>query len=824
MTILAQAAFTAGELSPLAHGRTDLTKYGTGLRTCKNMIIRPHGCVMNRSGTTFTAVTNYSGAQKSRLVPFVFSDDQSYILEFSAGLVRVYLGDSDGLLDDFVTTYTEADLENLQYAQSADVLTLTLQRLPQQEVRRSGFTFSMTQPSYDEGPFLSQNTDTAITVQASAVTGAITITASAGIFDPLHVGGLFRIEQEDVSTLKPWEPTKVIALGVASPVGEIRTNDGKTYQCTAAAASATNTATGTVPPTHDFGAERDGDGNGIASFATVCGVTWTYLDSGFGVVRITGYTSPTQVTATVLRRLPSVVVSTTSSLWTFGAWSPYQGYPATLTYFQDRLFYAGTTGQPQAVWASKTGRYDDFGTSVPSQDDDSLAFFLNARKINAITDLIALESLLVNTKSGVFRVTDGQDEVLTPSTLGFKPQNYIGGSRVRSEIIGDSAVYPQADGRRVRDLFFQLEIDKFTGPELSILAEHLFPKGTAITQLDYAQYPFSLLHVARDDGVMPTLAYLREQDVLGWSPWETDGVIEDVCSVPTAAGVSRTSVIVRRVINGVSVRLIERFTDREFADTDDGHFVDAGTIYDGRSIGVGGPSLTLTGGTLWTTAEALTLLSDTAMFAAGDVADQRHVWLRSGDDMVRVLVTGYTSTLIVSVVPFSTVPASLRGVVTQDFTLPKRTIAVGSHLNGASVRICADSMDVDPQVVSGGNIVLDHPGGVVHVGLGYTSDIETLDFNVPGGESVRSRRKTIPEVSVLLNQTRGLEMGPDVDHLDPLPPREYEAYTDAADLDNDIRTMPITTGPNKSGRVYLRQSAPLPMTIVGLLPNIEFGE
>lgn len=905
MTTLTQPNFASGELTPLASGRTDLTKYGTALRQAKNLVIRPHGCAMNRPGSFFLAETKFGVTKKSRLVPFVFSEDSAYMLEFTEGFVRVYDPATIFVLE-YVTPYLESDLDTLQFTQSADVLTITCKRVAQREIRRTAITptFAITQPAYNAGPFLTQNSDQSIQVAVSAVTGVVTITSSAAIFAATHVGALFRVEQEDVSSIKPWEPTKIIKTAAISPVGEIRSNDGKTYQCVAPVpgGGVVNTATGSIPPTHDSGTQMDGDGNKIASFADIVGVSWLYLDSGFGVIRITGFTTSTQVTGTVLRRLPSTVVGSAAavsgpfsftgtgvatvfgpltgntsvvaadyivtldgelvdptlytvtqpngnitfavapgngvairvtqlaagakrtSLWSFGAWSDNQGYPATCTYFQDRIFYAGTTGQPQGVWGSRNGQYYDFGTSVPSQDDDSLAFFLNARRINAITDLVAVESLLAVTSSAVWRVTDGVDEVLTPSTLGFKPQNSVGGSpAVRSVDLGDSTAYVQTDGRRVRDLLYTLQYDKFTGGELSILAEHLFPVGTTVKRMDYAQYPFSLLHAVRSDGVMPTLSYLREQEVLGWSPWDTQGQFEGACSIPYL-GRSQTYVIVKRTIGGVQKRFIEYFAPREFTDiTIDALFLDC-AINVGSYVGNASAQVTLTGGTTWDHADTVTATSGLTIFSPASVGKQLWMKVVAGATWTRLAITAYTSPTVVSCVPVTTVPVSCRGVVSVLYAIAVDTFTI-PHLAGAAVRILADGLDVDPQVLSGAGVgVLSSPGASVLVGLSYNSDAETLDINIPGGESVRAVTKRIPQVSLQLYQTRGIEIGPDADHLDPLPPRENENLEDPPALLNEVFTYPVPTTPDQNGRVFIRQSAPLPMTLIAIIPEIEFGQ
>lgn len=897
MVTLSQPNFTAGELTPLAQGRTDLLKFAAALRTCKNWIIRPHGCLMNRQGLRYVSGTKVN-AKKSILIPFVFNDTQSYMLEFGELYVRVYSNGSTASIAEVATPYLESDLQSLQYAQSADVLTVTLSSRTQYELRRtSSTTFTFLPVTYDDGPFLTANTNKQIVAYASATTGTVTLTANSPIFAATHVSGLFYLQQQNVGDVAPWEPTKLLTSGAASPVGLIRRNDGKTYKCVAAAVSAANTATGSIPPTHTEGVQLDGDAGKIASFADVCGVSWLYMDSGFGIIRITGFTSPTIVTGTVVKQLPSTVVggitvafgpftfsgdgatksftplaATTTTdptkyvvtiggviqdpatytvtvggpilfvaapavgtnniivnqvaannrsyIWAFGAWSPNQGYPTTVTYFQDRLFYAGSQGQPQAVWASKTGVYTSFGTSVPSQDDDALTFLLNARQINTISDLISLESLITGTSSAIWRVTAGIDEVLTPSTVGFKPQNYFGSYTTRSVNVGDSAIYAQTDGRRVRDLQYEYQFDKFRGNELSLLAEHMFPYGTTIKGLNYEQTPFSLVHVTRSDGLVPTLSYLREQDVLGWSLYETAGVIESMRSIPEN-GVTATYAIVRRNIDGNDVRYIEKFANREYATIEDAFFVDAGISYDYRNTTA--VTLTITGGTLWNNTEALTVTASTVGIFNSGVDTGNEVWLYDADgNKIRLRYISFVGTNVVTAVPIGVVPASLRGTATTIWSLTRKVFAV-PHLNGEAVSILADGMDVDPQTVTTSQVTLLHPAAVVHIGLPYHSDLETLDFNVQNAESVRAKTKTIPQVTLLLYSTRGVYVGPDFDHLDEFAQREYEDLQDAIEPVSDILMAPVRTRIDKSGRICVRQSRPLPITILGLQPDIEFG-
>jgi len=80
MPTLAQRSFTAGEIAPSLYARTDIVQYLTGLRTCRNFLIKKHGGASNRSGTKYVVSTKYA-AKTARLIPFIFSTDQTYMIE-----------------------------------------------------------------------------------------------------------------------------------------------------------------------------------------------------------------------------------------------------------------------------------------------------------------------------------------------------------------------------------------------------------------------------------------------------------------------------------------------------------------------------------------------------------------------------------------------------------------------------------------------------------------------------------------------------------------------------------------------------------------------
>lgn len=317
-TPLIQPTFTGGELSPSLHGRVDIERYGNSLAKATNFIVRPTGGIVNRPGFQYLG----DPAGQCRLIPFLYSTSVAYVVELSNLKARFWangaLVESGGSPVEVVTPYTTADLYDVSFTQSADVLILVHPSYAPRKISRTSATaFSMALFTVKEGPFAPLNADEAVKVAASAETGAVDVTANANIFSADHVGTLLYIEQKSLGQVKPWAPGD---RGVA--VGNVRRSDGKTYKATAIAPGGTSWhETGGVRPIHDEGKEWDGPGDTRTdgTYTWSVGVEWEYLDSGYGIVRIDTYNSAASVSGTVLRRLPNAVIGglgAPTSTWT----------------------------------------------------------------------------------------------------------------------------------------------------------------------------------------------------------------------------------------------------------------------------------------------------------------------------------------------------------------------------------------------------------------------------------------------------------------------------------------------------------------------------
>ncbi|HBS5679044.1 TPA: hypothetical protein MAK61_003242 [Klebsiella aerogenes] len=817
-----QPSFSGGEIAPSLYGRIDMAKYQVALRKCDNFIVRQYGGVENRPGTQFIAAAKYPD-RKCRLIPFQFSTVQTYALEFGHNYMRVI---KDGglvlttgdVIYELATPYADSDVFGLKFTQSADVMTIVHPSYPPKELRRYAHdNWQIVDVETKNGPFEDINVDESVTVYASGTTGTITLTASSAIFGSEQVGKLFYLEQPAIDSVPVWETSK------STSIDDIRRADSNYYRAN------TEGKTGTLRPSHTEGMAWDGWG-GTGSDDT--GVQWEYLHSGFGIARITAVAGDgLSATADVISRIPENAVGSdkASYKWARYAWNSVNGYPSTVVYYQQRLYFAASSSYPQTIWASRTGDYKDFGKSNPVQDDDRIVYTYAGRQVNEIRHLIDVGSLVVLTSGGEFVATGDQNKVLTPSSFSLSSQGSNGSSDVPPIAVSNIALFIQEKGSVVRDLAYSFDVDGFQGNDLTILANHLFQKRS-IVDWSFCIVPFSSAFCVRDDGKLLVLTYLRDQQVFAWSPQSSAGKYESTCGIGEGSE-DAIYFVVNRTINGQVVRYIERLSSRQFTNDLDAFFVDSGLSYDGRNTE--GRTATISGGSgKWSYQVPYTLtMSGGSYFSAGDVGAQIQFPYTGTDPVdgtdvamqLRCDIVSVESGNSVTITANRDIPEVLQNTATTNWTMARQTFSGLEHLEGQTVNILSDA-SVEPQkVVTGGAVTLEKPGGVVHIGLPINAQFETLDININGQETLLDKKQLISTVTLVVNASRGIWASTPGGQWYEYPQREFEFYDDPVEDATGKVEVKLDSIWEKNGRLKIRQTDPLPLSVLAVIPRITVG-
>jgi len=139
------------------------------------------------------------------------------------------------------------------------------------------------------------------------------------------------------------------------------------------------------------------------------------------------------------------------------------------------------------------------------------------------------------------------------------------------------------------------------------------------------------------------------------------------------------------------------------------------------------------------------------------------------------------------------------------------------HLEGETVKVLADGV-VLTKVVNGGSVTLDSPASVAHAGLAYVCDLQTLPITLQVDGFGQGRNYNVNKAWIRVFQTAGVKVGPSTDKLVAANP-----YVTTPQLED--ATIQVMTSPSwqADGQVYIRQTEPLPMTVVGLTFEVSVG-
>lgn len=270
------------------------------------------------------------------------------------------------------------------------------------------------------------------------------------------------------------------------------------------------------------------------------------------------------------------------------------GNPSVPAYFQQRLVLAGPTMSPQTFYMSQPGSYFNYNISDPTQSDDAITDTIASTKLSTIKAMLSMQTgLIVLADVAAWLVNGGgQNQAITPADATAQTQSYNGSCDVPPIVANNDILYVQAKNSIVRDMTFNFYTNIYTGTDISVLSSHLF-FGFQILEWAYAEEPFKLVWAVRNDGVMLSLTYVKEQEVIGWSHHTTLGSFKSVCAITetiTQGVVDALYAVVQRTINGNIVQYIERLADRYLS----GGYTTAWCV-DAALQYSGAPTATLTG-------------------------------------------------------------------------------------------------------------------------------------------------------------------------------------------------------------------------------------
>lgn len=766
-------SFAGGEVTPEFWGQIGDAKFQSGLATCRNMIVLPHGPVANRPGFAYVN-TAKTPAKRTRVLPFTYSTTQTMVLEFGDQYVRFHTQGAtlrtDGTLEGFTsvkavyevaTPYLEADLFDLHFVQSADVLTVCHPGYAPRELKRLGLiNWTLTAISFV--PSLS--VPAGVTAIATLAASPTNLVAYSYAVTSVGATGL---EESAVSTAATGPVVSITAATNANPgvvttganhnlvvgqpvtiagvLGMAQINGAWTVNTVPTSTSLTLALNGVPVNTTAFGVYTSGGTltpTGVVNNLLQTGAYNTIAWTTTGATRYNVYKQSNGLFG-YIGQTDSLTFKDDNITANLGKTPPITNnpfnaagyYPGAVSYFEQRRCFAGSTNEPQNLRMTRSGTESNLTYSIPTRDDDSINIRVAAREANTIRHIVPLQNLVLLTGAAEWRVTSINSDAITPSSISVKPQSYIGANNAQPLIVNNNILYAAARGGHLREMAYAYQAGGYITGDLSLRAPHLFD-AMDIVDMAYSKAPQPLVWAVSSGGKLLGLTYVPEQQVGAWHQHDTDGTFESCCVV-AEGGEDVLYTVVKRLIGGSYTRFIERMHTRQFATLADAFFVDAGATYVGA---------------------------------------------------------------------------------------PTTTVSSMAWLEGKTVSVLGDGAVFPQKVVTGGAITLEQPCSTIQAGLPITADVQTLPLSAQIDASYgQGRLKNINKIWLRVYRSSGVFAGPSLDRLVQFKQRTTEVYGAPPALKTDELEISLEPSWQQGGQIYVRQSDPLPLTLVSLTVEAALG-
>ena len=849
--------FTAGELSPRLDGRTDLNKYFNGSKTLQNMVVHPHGGASRRPGTKFIHEVKTSSAQ-TRLIPFEFSTTQTYVLELGNEYMRFYK--DGGIITEGNKTITAITKANPAVVTSSShgysngdyviissvagmnqvngrtfkVANKTTNTFELQDVDANNIDSSDYQ-TYTSGGVANKIYEIA-TPYTTANIPTVKFAQSADLMYLVHPS--YAIRQLTRTAHTSWTLTAPTLTTSADKTvsGVTKANPGVVTTSTDHGYTEGDFVTFT-----NIGGMTQLNGNVYKVGTVGSSTTFNLQDSGGTNLNTSSYGTFSAGGSDTVNKLTDPVLNVTTDY-----------YPSSVTFFEQRLVFAGSNNNPQSVWFSKSADYTNFTTGT--SDTDAMVYTIASNKVNAIRFMSAQRSLIIGTVGGEFVVSaSGTTSPITPTNIQIQRQTAHGAANQDAIQIENVTMFLQRAKRKIRELTYNLNIDQYQTQDMTLLAEHITDGG--ILEMAYQQEPDSILWCVRNDGTLLGFTYARAEEVVGWHKHVLGGVfgeatitVSDYGNIATGTTITITKsdgssvTFTSEASGGTSPSSSTGWRPNESNDTTADNIYTAVNAHADFTVANPSAAVVTIKETSKTGTSPITITtSDTTRLATANegqavVESVATIPTDSNEDQLYLIVKrtidGTTRRYVEYLQNFDYGTDQADGFYVDSgltYSGTSTTAITGlEHLENESVTILADGAThpvksvASGPVMTGGSLTLDRSATKAQIGLPYESVLQTMRIESDSEEGTsQSRTKRINEVTIRLHKTVGVEVGPSLSNMERIPFRSSAASMDTA--------VPLFTGDkrvefrddfNTDGYIYVRQTQPLPLTVLSVYPRI----
>lgn len=606
---------------------------------------------------------------------------------------------------------------------------------------------------------------------------------------------------------------------IGGPFLDVNTNTSVTITPSATA----GTINITVSPTNSNLFTLSGNTLGHHnSYWMIGGLALTNATTGLqetGYVKINHVINSYTATATVIKTLKAASATTN---WAEGAWSAVRGYPSKVTLQERRLWFARTNYEPQKEWGSRVFAYNDYALDTQA-DDDALNLGLASNQSNEIQWLASGKSLIAGTFGGAFVTNSKSTEPITSDNVNASEEIGFGSNSVMPKKIGSFLYFIQRFGKKLREMFYNWDLDTYKAVDKTILSPHILVDG--VIDMDAQTNPETLLYCVLTSGTLATMTREVDQEVTGWAKHTTDGTYSSIAIIPSqASNYDEAWVIVERWINGVRKKYVEFFEDIEVPERQENClYLHSALSYDAYNV----TSLSSVTISLSASSGSVTLTSSTGYFNGGMINKRLRAINQSGTVLGEGTITGTNSTTSISLSITTTFTAL--SFMAGFWGVSVSTVSGLSHLEAKTVGILADGVTESlTRTIASGAVTLGSNYFVISVGLSYDQILMTLPKEFPTQKgTVQGKWQRFNNLGFKVNRsTQNFKYGPDSSNLDNInksfTPSSTSLYTGV--LPPQGGGIAMRGGYQRGATIYLRNSEPLPLEVLSIMGSLETTE
>ena len=810
-----QSSFLRGELDPTIISRVDLSAYAQGLKKARNVIPINQGGIERRGGSVARA--DLGGT--SRLETFIFNQNQEYIFAFQNQSLKIY--STNGTLVATLSScpWITADLFEMDMTQSGDTMIITHQDFVPQVIQRIGATsFTRTAFGFETSVngektyqpyFKFADDDITLDINNTSKGSTVTLTTNTAYWTSAYVGMIVRYHGTEILITGYTSSTVITGTLLADVSIELdddpfKTTQGSgTVEVTMVAHGFTNGSSITISGAEDI---FDTDGNGLATGNLNGTFTITVTDDNhFTYVAGSSDTATESVDGGGVRVLITGHPPTRN--WDEQVFSSINGFPNTVTFHEQRLFFGGVTALPDGIQASMVADFFNFDVG-DGEDSDSVQIQIASDQVNEIRHLISGKVLQILTSTGEFYLKPQVSKPITPTDIRIVSQSNLGSQlKAKPRIFDNATIFIQNNGKTVREFLFSAAAEEFSSNSISLLSNHLIstPSDTAkLTSI--ADRTEQFYFVVNSDGTIGIFTSQRNEKIAGWMQWNTDGEYESVAC--TTNGIYTA---VKRTINGSPYYSLEQQASTSF-DVPTDYTVTATVSGSYQPHGV--PKVNGA------------ISSTTTMIADGftNAPSQGETFQFGGTGTIYTIqsatATGNSGeyTIVINASVSQSDNTTLQFVTSKVFSgltthVGKTVFATAGSTEGGAIYYYGSGV-----VDGSGNVTIDTPTTACDIGLDYSIDLETLpiDATIQGGQLTGLPRK-IGKSVIELSSTYNVQINSNDVVLTETTLNTSSGLTSFTGK-KEVYTLGYSLEPN----LTITQSAPLPVRILGITSEIYY--